>query len=194
MKSGIRMVWPKRIVVAIVLLALYGSFFCYFLAPTTAFWLFLLSLVLLMPLSIFLLEALYERRWQLVAVLVFICCLVALPFFPTDVPYWFESQGFRVLTWLSHDYRSGCRLTDFVENGVKQTAGFCEGFDRVDHLDFVVYDTTGEFLFPVVQRTPEWKQVMSAATEKSLVSKEHRASRLFGNYYVIFVNFEDLSS
>jgi hypothetical protein len=188
------MVWPKRIVIAIVLLGLYGSFFSYYLAPRITFWLLLVGLVFAIPVVIFTVEALYERQWRLIAIFAIIWCLVALPFIPSLVPYWSESQGFRVLTWLNHDYRSRCRLTDFIENGVKQTAGFCESFDRGDYLDFVVYDTTGEFLLPAAQRTPEWKQVMSAATEKSLVSKEHRAARLFGNYYFIFVNFDDLSS
>jgi hypothetical protein len=158
------------------------------------FGLFLVSLVFLIPLLIFSGEAMYGRHWKLVAIFAIIWCLVGLPFLTSSVPYWLSSQGFRFLTLLDRDYRSRCRLTDFVENNVTQTAGFCEGFDRGDNLDFVVYDTTGEFLLPVSQRSPEWKQVMSVATEKSLVSKENRASRLFGNYYRIFVEFDDLSN
>lgn len=188
------MVWPKRIVIAIALLTLYGSHLCYFLAPNITLGLLVVSLVLLIPLLIFVVEALYGRQWRVVTILAVVWCLVGLPFFVRSVPNWISHQGFRVLTWLSHDYRSRCRLTDFVENSVKQTAGFCEGFDRGEYFDFVVYDTTGEFLLPVAQRTPEWKRVMSVATEKSLVSKEHRADHLFGNYYRIFVEPDDLSS
>ncbi len=84
-----------------------------------------------------------------------------------------------------------CRLTEFVENGIKQTVGYCRGFDHGTHIIEVVYDTTGEFILPVSQRTPEWKRAMSEVLSPPVVSEEGRARRMFGNYYSVFMYLND---
>ena len=85
-----------------------------------------------------------------------------------------------------------CQLTEFIENGVKQTAGRCDGFDRGLYFEHIIYDTTGEFMLPTSQRTPEWNRVMAGATVKAVLSKERPAYHLFGNYYCVIVDILDL--
>lgn len=192
-KRQILMTWPKGIVIVLCLLGAYAPFYFYFLVPSAMVWLTLTGVVFLIPLIIFSLEALFRLRWKLISVFAVVWLLLCVPFITSEGPQeWLRVLGFYVKTRLVHDYRSRCRLTDFDENGVKQTAGFCEGFDRGEYFDFVVYDTTGEFMLPVSQRTSNWKQVMSAATVKAVVSKEHCAYHLFGNYYAVYVGILEL--
>jgi len=189
------MTWPKRIAILLTLLGVYGIFFSYFLLPSAMVWCGLTSIVFLFPLTVFSLEALFTLRWRLISVFSVVWLLLSLPFIVGEGPHeWLRVLGFYVKTRLANDYLSRCRLTDFVENGVKQTAGFCQGFDRGDYFDFVVYDTTGEFVLPVSRRTPEWKQVMSVATVKAVVSKENRAYHLFGDFYAVYVDIFELEN
>jgi hypothetical protein len=120
---------------------------------------------------------------------VLLCLFFVKPVAPQE---WLRVLGFYVRTRLVDDYLSRCRLTEFTENGFKQTAGSCEGFDRGLFFEDIVYDTTGEFMRPVSQRTPEWEHVMSGATVKEVLSKERRAYRLFGNYYCVEIDLLDL--
>jgi hypothetical protein len=57
-----------------------------------------------------------------------------------------------------------------------------------------VYDTTGEFVLPVSQRSPEWKQAMSEATDthEEIESRENGAYHLYGKFYAVFVSFYDM--
>jgi hypothetical protein len=72
---------------------------------------------------------------------------------------------------------------------VKQLLGRCEIFaNEVAALD-VFYDTTGEFILPVSQRTPEWKAAMwHFSPHAVLLEKEGRARPLFGNFYEINIS------
>ncbi len=71
------------------------------------------------------------------------------------------------------------------------TVGNCCGFDHGTYFIVVVYDTSGEFVLPASQRTPEWKQAMSAALSELVVSEEGRARHLYGNYYSVLMNLND---
>jgi hypothetical protein len=179
--------WPKWIVIGVALFGVFGSHFLEYLLPSVVFWLFLAGLIALLPLLIFSLEALFKRRWRSVAIFAIVGMLACLPLSSRATVIWLRGQGFHFLTLLDGDYLAKCKLSDFVEGGIKQTVGFCEGFDRGDHFDFVVYDTAGEVVLPVPQRTPEWKRTMLAATEKAVVSEDGRADRLFGNYYSVVI-------
>lgn len=179
--------WPKWIVITVALFGVIGSHFLEYLLPSVVFWLFLTGLIALLPLLVFSLEALFKRRWRSVAIFAMVWLLVSLPLSSRATVVWLRAQSFHLLTLLDRDYLSKCKLSDFVEGGVKQTVGFCEGFDRGDHFDFVVYDTAGEVVWPAAQRTPEWKRTMLAATEKAVVSEDGRADPLFGNYYSVVI-------
>ena len=189
--------WSERITIIVILLAAYAPFFLYFLVPSEALFLCLLvvNIVFAIPLAVFSLQELFHLRWKLISIFVLVWVLLCLSFIGPSVPRdWVRVSGFYVRTRLVDAYRSGCHATEFIENGVKQMAGGCEGFDRGQFFEDIVYDTTGEFMRPVSERTEEWKRVMSGATVKAVLSKEHRAYHLFGNYYCVHIDFDDLGS
>ncbi|CCE04120.1 membrane hypothetical protein [Bradyrhizobium sp. STM 3843] len=182
----------RLISIAIPLLDVYGGMFCYFFAPAALTWLFFASLLFVVPLACLSIEALFcrYRKWSTAFALTWL--LLVLPF--AGVPEtreWLRTLGFYARTQLVSDYMSQCRLSEFIESGVTQTAGFCEGFDRGDYFDYVVYDTSGEFILPASRRTSEWKKVMSAATAEATVERDRTAYHLFGNYYAVVASFFD---
>jgi hypothetical protein len=187
------MTWPKWVVIGLVLFGTYGFDFFYFILPSDFLWLTLAGFVFWIPLFVFSVGALFRLRWKLISTfaIVWVLLLSPLVFDVWALRYWLRGQGFRVSTLLTREYPSRCRLTEFVENGVKQTAGFCRGFDRGDFFDYIVYDTTGEFIMPVSQRSPEWKREMAKATEEPVVLRENAAFHLFGNYYAVYVSLLD---
>jgi len=106
--------------------------------------------------------------------------------------YWLRGQGFHVSVLLTNDYLSGCKLTEFDENGTKQTLGYCGGEDRGSYFDYIVYDTTNESTLPVSQRSSEWKRLMAKATEQGVESTENSTYHLFGNFYAAAVSIYEL--
>jgi hypothetical protein len=180
------MTWPKRVVTVVALLGLYGSEFFYFLLPTAFWWLiFIAGLVCWIPLFHFSLGAVFRRRWKLISIFAIVWVLLSPVFLGVWAPrIWLRGQGFHVRTLLTKDYLSRCKLTEFVENGIKQTVGWCEGGSLTyDYFDFIVYDTTGNSALPVSQRSLEWKRWMAKATQEGVVSREHPTYHLFGNFY-----------
>lgn len=190
-----RLTWPKRITIIITLLGAYAPFFFFFLIPSELLFFGLLAIgaVFAVPLAVFCLQALFRLRWKLVSIFAVVWVLLSLPFIgPSEPLRSMILAGFYIRTLLVDDYRSGCHATEFIENGVTQRIGACEGFDRGEFFEDIVYDTTGEFMRPVSQRTPEWMRAMSGATFKEAVSKEGIAYHLFGNYYHVNINAFDL--
>ncbi|WP_315704552.1 MULTISPECIES: hypothetical protein [unclassified Bradyrhizobium] len=184
--------WFRLISIAVPLLDVYGGMFCYFFVPALLVWLFFASLLFVIPLACLSIEALFYRKKKWSAVFALTWFLLVLPF--AGVPQtreWLRTLGFYARTKLAANYLSQCRLSDFVENGATQTVGFCEGFDRGDYFDYVVYDTIGEFILPPSKRTLEWKKVMSAETEEATVERDRTAYHLFGNYYAVVVGLLD---
>jgi hypothetical protein len=180
-----KMTWPKRVVIIVLLICFYSPAFFSFLYPSVGFWPLLVAALLLFPLLGFSVEALVRLRWKQLAVFAIVWLLIVLPFTnvgpqPRD---WVRTLGFFVNTRLAGDYLSACRLTEFTEKEIKQTIGVCEVFYREQFYDFVVYDTTGELMLPVAQRTSEWTQAVLKGVNVAVVSKERPASRLFGRYY-----------
>ncbi|WP_024514567.1 hypothetical protein [Bradyrhizobium sp. Tv2a-2] len=191
--EGQSITWSKRILIFLALFGLYGGDFFYFLVPPLGYWLPIITLVLAMPLAFVFLAAIFKRRWKLATVFALAWALVGIHFAGSRAASeWVRVQGFRLHTLLVRDYSSGCDLTEFVENGVKQSTGTCEGFDRGNYFDVIVYDTTGEFVLPAAQRTPAWKQAMATTISRVVVSEEDRASHLFGNFYHVYVRSEEL--
>jgi len=188
------MTWPKWVVIVVVLLGLYGANFLYFLLPSAFLWLTLAGLVFWIPLFLFSLDALFRRRWKLISIFTIVWVLLSPLFLGVWAPrYWLRGQGFHVSVLLTNDYLSGCKLSDFVENGTKQTVGLCGGGgDRGGYFDYVVYDTTGDSTLPVSERSPEWKRLMAKATEEGVESRENPTYHLFGNFYTTSVSIYEL--
>jgi hypothetical protein len=182
-----KMTWPKCVVIIVLLICFYSPAFFSLLYPSVGFWPLLGAALLLFPLLGFSVEALVRLRWKQLGVFAVVWLLIVLPFsnVAPQPKIWMIRLGFFVKTMLAGDYLSGCRLSEFTENEVKQTIGVCDGFDSGQIFDFVVYDTTGELMLPVSQRTPEWSRVMSKAVAPAVVSIEDPAYPLFGHYYVV---------
>lgn len=83
------------------------------------------------------------------------------------------------------EYLSRCSLIDFIEDGTKQTVGWCESrglYSGYGHT--VIYDTTGELIRPVNHRTQEWQRAMSVFfSEQVLNSSEGRTRHISGDFY-----------
>ncbi len=181
--------------IVVALLGLYGGNFLYFLLPDTFSWLVLAGLVFWIPLSIISLDALFRRRWKLILIFAIVWVLLSPQFIGVWEPrYWLRGQGFHLRTLLTKEYLSGCKLTEFVENGTKQAIGPCPGGngDRGDYFDYIVYDTTGNSALPVSARSSEWKRLMAKATERGVESREHPTYHLFGNFYATSVSIYEL--
>jgi hypothetical protein len=143
----------------------------------------------------FSLSALFRRRWKAVAIFVVAWVAVTLSFLEVTEPFsWLRRQGFRIHAFPAKEYLSGCRLTEFVEKGVKQTVGSCEDWGVVyESTAYIVfYDTTGEIALPVSQRTPEWKDAMyDYSPKKVLRDSEGRAERLSGDFYRVSIDHDE---
>ena len=154
----------NRVAITFTLLAWYGGAFLEFLLPATWQWLTAVSLAVPMslfviialsvtiafsiPLLLIFLIALFKLRWKSIGLFGTTWALLIIAWLGNWEPsYWVTGQGFRIHTLLVGDYLSKCHLTDFIENGIKQTVGLCEGFDRGNYIDLIVHDTTGEFVF-----------------------------------------------
>jgi hypothetical protein len=129
--------------------------------------------------------ALILRRWKSVALY---CAALAWLFFvppPATKPFhWLVVQGFRIHASPVKDYLSKCRLVEFVENGVNQTVGICQGADMGSYIRSVYYDTTGELALPSSERTPEWKlAIRPFASNKAFVNSDPHARHLINSFY-----------
>lgn len=112
------------------------------------------------PLLVVSLEAVFRLRWKWIATFLAAWLIIVPPLFGfSTLSIWLGAQGFHLHSLLVQNYLARCRLTEFVENGVKQSAGFCQGIDEGAYFAMIVYDTSGQVILPVAQRTPEWKQV-----------------------------------
>lgn len=145
----------------------------------------MIGLVCWFFLFFYLLCALILRRWKAVA-LYFAAgaWLLVVPPAATRPFHWLVAQGFRIHASPVKDYLPKCRLVEFVENGVKQTVGICEGRDMGAYIRSVYYDTTGELALSPSERTPEWKlAIYPFAPNRTFVDSDPRARHLFGGFY-----------
>jgi len=166
----------------------------YFLLPGAFLWLTLAGIVFWIPLFVFSVGALFRLRWKVISIFAIVLVLLLAPLL-LDVwapRYWLRGQGFRVSMLLTREYPFGCKLTEFVENGVKQTVGFCRVLGRGEIFDYIVYDTTGALFLPASQRSAEWKRLVAMATKKEVASSENSAYLLYGNFYAVTLSIYDL--
>jgi hypothetical protein len=137
----------------------------------------------------FSISALLRHRWMAIAI--FSAAWVWLIFTPyrfNEPTYWLWGAGFRIHASPIESYLAGCRLVSFLEKGVRQTVGFCEGADEGTVIRSVYYDTTREFGLPSFQRTPEWKLAMSQIVEEEFL--QYSALPLSGNFFVMSAPLE----
>jgi hypothetical protein len=163
----------------------YASHFLTYFLPTFSDWLLLIGVACWIPMFFFTLSALFRRQWRAVVILAAAWLVVVLPYVKIREPlYWVHVLGFRIHASPIEKYLAGCRLTEFVEKGVKQTVGLCEGSPYAAVSYVVFYDTTGELALPLSQRTPEWRDAMWHYPPKGVLrDSENRAMHLFGNFY-----------
>ncbi len=181
------MTWPRRIAIVVIVGAVLGPCgleFFYFLYPPIADWSDWAGALCLAPPLLLSLGALIKLRWEWIAIFAVAWSLIFLPALGVVAPFeWLSHQGFHIRTLLDQNYLSKCRLIDFAENGKAQKVGFCEHFDHLEICDFIMYDTTGQFVLPASRRTPEWKRAIAVVAANSLVSPDDDAVHLFENFY-----------
>jgi len=182
----------KYLLVIVVAGSWYAAAFLTYLMPTFAARLPWIGFACWFPAFFFSLSALFRKRWKAFAIFSATWVVFALPLLGVEQQFsWLRAQGFRIHAFPVEGYLSGCRLTEFVEKGLKQTVGDCESWGVVyDNVAYVVfYDTTGEIALPVSQRTPEWKDAMyNYSPKKVLRDSEGRAEHLSGSFYRIGID------
>lgn len=180
----------KYLLVALIVVSWMGMSLLAFSFPSLPDRLLDLYFVCLLGLFVFFLGALFRRRWDEVAIFFAIWAVVLFPCYGASGSLrWLYVQAFRIHASPVDEYLSRCKLIEFVENGSKQVLGRCGdlGIGGEAVLD-VFYDTTGEFVLPVSQRTPEWKAAMRHFSPHAvLINTEGRARKLLGNFYEIAI-------
>lgn len=172
----------------VALASLYAAMFLQYLWWDLADWLTDLSLICVLAVLAFSLNALFRRRWKELAVYLAALVVAFLPAFGVTGPAdWIYAEGFRIHASPLDDYLSGCKLIEFIEEGTKQTVGQCESHGLYSgYAHTVIYDTTGELIRPVNRRTQEWQKAMSEFyADDVLNSSERRTRHIYGNFYEV---------
>lgn len=187
----------KYVLVIVALISPYASPFLNYLLPAFSYWLVWICLACWIPIFFFSLGALLRRDRKAISIFSATWVLASLYFLEPVGQFRFRLlvQGFRMHASPVGDYLSKCRLTEFMENGIKQTVGECEASGSDDSITyFVFYDTTGELALPASQRTAEWKDAMwDYPPREVLRDGEDRAEPLFGNFYRVGILLEEFS-
>jgi hypothetical protein len=168
--------------------------------PTFTYKLIWIYLACLLALFVLFLGALFRfwSRWKEIAVFLAIGAVVLLPYY--RLAYLLEPPAaalrtiaFRVHSSPVEEYLARCNLVQFNENGSEQSVGVCELFG-VGNEDAVAifYDSTGEFILPISQRTAKWTAATSHIRPTDMLTKtEERAFHLYGNFYYIYLSSYD---
>ena len=133
----------------------------------------------------------YRLWWKEFAIYLAILAVVLLPLYQARLGIdlslrWLYVIGFRIHASPLEQYLSRCHLIRFSENGREQSVGKCETLPSLSSEEYVVvfYDSTGELMLPISQRTPEWTAAMRQAGEGfTLAETEGRAFYMYGNFY-----------
>ena len=140
----------------------------------------------------------FWRRWKEVAIFLAVGAVVLLPYYRLayllDAPAGaLVTIAFRIHASPIEEYLARCDLVRFSENGSEQSVGECERFGAGNEYAVAVfYDSTGEFILPVSQRTPEWTAAMRHfRPADTLTRSEDRATHLYGNFYDILLSLYD---
>lgn len=186
----------KWAVVIIALLSPYALPFLNYPLPRFCYWIVWIASACWILMFLFFVSALLRRDRKPLAILSAAWVWVLLAFLgPMDeFRYWLSVQGFRIHASPLEDYLPTCRLTEFVEKGVKQTVGQCEasGVVYAPVATVVFYDTTGELALPAPQRTAEWRDAMWHYPPKAVLRDgEGRTELMFGNFYRVYILHEE---
>jgi hypothetical protein len=184
----------KYAIAIVTLASLWVSAFLTHLAWKFSDWLDDVSLVCVFVVLVLSVLALFRRKWKELALFSLTLAVAFLPAFGLGPVDWLIAEGFRIHASPIEEYRSRCKLVDFVENGFKQTVGRCEGHSENQNEYFfeVIYDPTGENLKPVSHRTQAWQTAMSEFySDKVLNSSERRTTHIFGDFYLVSTTLED---
>jgi hypothetical protein len=174
--------------ILVTLASLYAGMFLQYLWWDLSEWLTDLTLLCLLAILVFSLNALFRRRWKEFAIFSATLVVAFLPGFGVTRPVdWLYAEGFRIHASPLEDYLSGCRLIEFIEKGTRQTVGMCESHGLYSgYAHTVIYDTAGELVRPVSHRTQDWQRAMSAFfSEQVLNSPEARTRHIFGDFYEV---------
>jgi hypothetical protein len=156
-----------------------------------ASWISLLVLALL---------ALFFRRWREFSVTILVLLNTLLVFLatclrpePIVLPNrWLQNTAFRI--YATHlvrsvpldEFLSRCKLVDYVEeDGTKHQVGECRQGLRAtpDFSPIVIYDPSGQFVWPPVQRTLAWRLAVFHLPIGRYYVHDDVASHLVGNFY-----------
>lgn len=179
------------ILVVLMLASMIGGVVFAFSLPSLSNWLWFVYLTCLPAFSVVFLSALFRRRWNALARFLVIGPIVLFPLYAkTGSLRWLYVEAFRFHASPTEEYLARCKLIEFTENGSRQVLGKCDSLNAGgDAALLVLYDTTGELLLPVSQRTPEWRAAMGHFSPHAvLVDTEGRAEKLLGNFYEIIIS------
>jgi hypothetical protein len=131
-----------------------------------------------------------RRQWSTFAIF----CLPIVIFSLPGVSRRLQATGFSIYASPLEQYLSRCRLFEFFEDGKKRQVGECEGIPTSGITwDYVIYDTAGQLVLPLAQRTPEWKSAVGMLSSPDVYIKtEGRASHIVGDFYRIGVRLDEL--
>jgi hypothetical protein len=167
-----------------------------FSQPTLTYTLIWVYLACLLALFFLFLKALFRfwSRWKEIPIFLAIGAVVLLPYY--RLAYLIEIPGaalvtiaFRVHSSPIEQYLERCDLVRFSEDDSAQSVGECERFGIGNEDEVAVfYDSTGEFILPVSQQTPEWTAAMRHFEPVDrLIKTKGRTSHLYGHFYSILI-------
>jgi hypothetical protein len=143
---------------------------------------FLACTLLLVVLAPF---AAFRKKWLEAAICFVPVVLVLVVMLGVHQPItWLQNTGFRMHVSSMEEYLSKCRLLTISENQKPQQIGQCARLSRWRTPIGIVYDTTGELVWPADRITPEWKAAMAKLyppESSPIFSRNH----IFGDFYVV---------
>jgi 4-amino-4-deoxy-L-arabinose transferase-like glycosyltransferase len=193
LSSTLRLKPVRSAILALVLLSTaswIGIALLAFSLPTAPDRLLGLYFICLFVLFLLFLGSLFRRQLNEILIFIAVWAVVLFPFYGSEAPFlWLRAEAFRIHTSPLEQYLSQCKLIEFVENGARQVLGRCDNLATGGEAVFdVFYDSTGEFVLPVSQRSSEWKAAMSHfSPHEVLINAEGRAHKLSEKFYGITI-------
>lgn len=138
----------------------------------------------------------YTCKKQFRSAALYFCPLIFfLSFRLSGAPYLFVRQvGFRLSTIPESQYIQRCHSTSFSEHGHQEAVGLCKIIDRKwsEGWDYIVYDTSGQVLNPVISRTSRWRTAVNSLPNGRVIDNvSSKATPLWRSFYAIHVALKD---
>jgi hypothetical protein len=170
----------------------FGGRFLTYLWPSASEWLIRIGLICTVIAVPWLIVCAFKSRPGSALILVATLLFIFAPnFAESENANWLMTLGFRIHASPIEQYLTTCRMSEFTENGVKQSIGDCErdfyevGFPAALAYVHVIYDPSRNLLKPEAERTPEWQEalegLLSAGSTVSITSVRH----LFADFYMV---------